>query len=156
MPLYTNTSAGTVAYTPGTINSSLILPNSTANNNSASLVEIPEFKLAINKYERYILKYTLFTTADATSDIKVQVDTPASPDIYRAHLITGGDEGTTALTSETTLSLTTDTANDVVEIKALVHNGPNSGNIKFWFAERDDSGAGVRVLGGSYLEYMKF
>ena len=156
MPFYSNSAQGTVNYSPGTINASLILPNDTAVNNSTTLVAIDEFKLAVGKYERFILKYTLFTTHNATADIKVEVNVPATPTIYRAQLISGGDEGTTTLTAEGDLALTTDTANDVVEVKALVQNGANAGDITFSFAERDAGGAGVTVLGGSYLEYIKF
>tara|TARA_R100000152_G_C6578055_1_gene42912 strand:+ start:39 stop:509 length:471 start_codon:yes stop_codon:yes gene_type:complete len=156
MPFYTNTAQGTLNYSAGIINSQLILPNDTAANNSATLSAIDEFKLRVGKYERFILKYTLFTTHDATSDIKVKVDVPASPTIYRAQLVSGGAEGTTTLTAEGDLALTTATANDVVEIKAVVQNGANAGDITFSFAERNDSGSGVTVLGGSYLEYIKF
>ena len=156
MPFYSNTTQGTVNYSPGTINASLILPNDTAaNNDSSTLTAVNDFKLAVGKYERFILKYTLFTTHDNTSDIRVKVDVPASPTIYRAQIITGGDEGTTTLTAEGNLDLTTDTANDIAEVKVLVQNGANAGDIAFSFAERAN-GAGLTILGGSYLEYIKF
>ena len=156
MPFYSNTTQGTVNYSPGTINASLILPNDTAaNNDSSTLTAVNDFKLAVGKYERFILKYTLFTTHDTTSDIRVKVDVPASPTIYRAQIITGGDEGTTTLTAEGNLDLTTDTANDIAEVKVLVQNGANAGDIAFSFAERAN-GAGLTLLGGSYLEYIKF
>jgi len=156
MPFYTNTAQGTLNYSAGIINSQLILPNDTAVNDSVTLSAIDEFKLRVGKYERFILKYTLFTTHNATADIKVKVDVPASPTIYRAQLVSGGAEGTTTLTAEGDLALTTATANDVVEVKAVVQNGANAGDITFSFAERDTGGAGVTVLGGSYLEYLKF
>ena len=155
MPFYSNTTQGTVNYSPGTINASLILPNDIGNNNASVLTAVDEFKLAVGKYERFILKYTLFTTHDATSDVRVKVDVPASPTHYRAQLVTGGDEGTTTLTAEGNLDLTTNTANDIVEAKVLVINGANAGDIAFSFAERAD-GAGITLLGGSYLEYIKF
>ena len=156
MPFLSNTAAGTVNYTSGQLSSQLILPNDTANNNSATLVEVPEFTLAVAKYERFVVKYNLFTTHNATADIKVKVDVPASPTIYRAQLVSGGDEGTTTLTAEGDLELTTDTANDIVEVKFLVQNGANAGDIVFSFAERDASGGGVILLGGSFAEYMRF
>ena len=156
MPFLSNTVAGTVNYTSGQLSSQLILPNDTANNNSATLVTVPEFTIPVAKYERYVVKYNIFTTHNATADIKVKVDVPASPTIYRAQLIIGGDEGTTTLTAEGDLELTTDTANDIVEVKFLVQNGANAGDIVFSFAERDASGGGVVVLGGSFAEYMRF
>ena len=156
MPFLSNTVAGTVNYTSGQLSSQLILPNDTANNNSATLVTVPEFTIPVAKYERYIIKYNIFTTHNATADIKVKVDVPASPTIYRAQLISGGDEGTTTLTAEGDLELTTDTANDIVEVKFLVQNGANAGDIVFSFAERDASGGGVILLGGSFAEYMRF
>jgi len=157
MPLYTNTTKGTVSYQPGTLNASLILPNDTANNDSTTLVEIPELKVAVAANERIVLKYTLFTTTNASGDLKVKIVSPASVALYKAGLVTGGDEGVTTITNQDhTLDLTTDTADDVVEVKALVHNGTTAGNLTFWFAERNASGAGVVVHGGSYLEYMKF
>ena len=74
MPFYSNTNQGTVNYSAGIINSSLILPNDTvANNDSSTLTAVDEFKLAVGKYERFILKYTLFTTHDNTSDIRVKL-----------------------------------------------------------------------------------
>ena len=155
MPFLSNTAAGTVNYTSGQLSSQLILPNDTAVNNSATLVEVPEFTLAVAKYERFIINYNLFTTHNATADIKVKVDVPASPTIYRAQLVSGGDEGTTTLTAEGNLDLTTDTANDIAEVKVLVQNGANAGDIAFSFAERAN-GAGLTILGGSYLEYIKF
>jgi len=154
MPFLTNTSRGTVKYTTGSFSDSIILPNSTGNNNSG-LAVIPEFTIPIAAYERVVLFYHLFTTADATGDLRVKIDAPASPDIYRAQLVSGGDEGTVTLASETHLDLTTDTANDIVVVKGLIHNGANAGDIKFSFSERAD-GAGVNVLGGSSLEYFKF
>ena len=156
MPFISNSTTGTVTYSPGVTNHSLILPNDTANNNSATLVEISEFEIPVAKYERYVVKYHLFTTHNATADLKVKVDVPASPTIYRAQLVSGGDEGTTTLPSEADLELTTDTANDIVEVKFLIHNGANAGEIKFSFAERDASGGGVIILGGSYAEYSRF
>ena len=156
MPFISNSTTGTVTYSPGVTNHSLILPNDTANNNSATLVEISEFEIAVAKYERYVVKYHLFTTHNATADLKVKVDVPASPTIYRAQLVSGGDEGTTTLNAEGDLELTTDTANDIVEVKFLIHNGANAGDIKFSFAERDAGGGGVTLLGGSYVEYYKF
>ena len=156
MPFISNSTTGTVTYSPGVTNHSLILPNDTANNNSATLVEVSEFEIPVAKYERYVVKYHLFTTHNATADLKVKVDVPASPTIYRAQLVSGGDEGTTTLTSEADLELTTDTANDIVEVKFLIHNGANAGEIKFSFAERDASGGGVIILGGSYAEYSRF
>ena len=156
MPFLSNTAAGTVNYTSGQLSSQLILPNDTAVNNSATLVEVPEFTLAVGKYERFVINYNLFTTHNATADIKVKVDAPGSPTLYRAQLGSGGDEGTTTLNAEGDLELTTDTANDIVEVKFLIHNGANAGDIKFSFAERDASGGGVTLLGGSYVEYYKF
>ena len=156
MPFINNTTAGVTTYTPGATSASAILANDTAVNNSATLVEVDDFKIAVGKYERYVVKYNLFTTHDATSDIKVKVDAPGSPTLYRAQLVSGGDEGTTTLTSEADLELTTDTANDIVEVKFLIHNGANAGAIKFSFAEGDASGGGVIILGGSYAEYSRF
>ena len=156
MPFISNSTTGTVTYSPGVTNHSLILPNDTANNDSATLVEISEFEIAVAKYERYVVKYHLFTTHNATADIKVKVDAPGSPTLYRAQLVSGGDEGTTTLNAEGDLELTTDTANDIVEVKFLLHNGANAGDIKFSFAERDAGGGGVTLLGGSYVEYYKF
>ena len=112
--------------------------------------------LNFNKIIRNIVKYNHYTTHNDTADNKVKVDVPASPTIYRAQLVSGGDEGTTTLTAEGDLELTTDTANDIVEVKFLIQNGANAGNIVFSFAERDASGGGVVVLGGSYAEYMRF
>ena len=156
MPFINNTTAGVTTYTPGATSASAILANDTANNNSTTLVEVDDFKIAVGKYERYVVKYNLFTTHNATADIKVKVDAPGSPTLYRAQLVSGGDEGTTTLNAEGDLELTTDTANDIVEVKFLIHNGANAGDIKFSFAERDSSGAGVTLLGGSYVEYYKF
>ena len=156
MPFLSNTAAGTVNYTSGQLSSQLILPNDTAVNNSATLVEVPEFTLVVAKYERFVVKYNLFTTHNATADIKVKVDAPGSPTVYRAQLVSGGAEGTTTLTAEGDLELTTDTANDVVEVKFLLQNGANAGDIVFSFAERDAGGGGVTLLGGSYAEYYKF
>jgi len=154
MPLYTNTERGTVTYTPGTINASLVLPNNTVANNAAgTLTAVPEFKLAVAAYDRFILKYTLFTTHDATSDIRVKVSTPTSPTLYRAQLVSSATSAT--ITSEANLDLETSSENDTAEVKVLVHNGANSGNIEFSFAERAD-GAGLTIMGGSYLEYIKF
>ena len=156
MPFISNSTTGTVTYSPGVTNHSLILPNDTANNNSATLVEVSEFEIPVAKYERYVVKYHLFTTHNATADLKVKVDVPASPTLYLAQLVSGGDEGTTTLTAEGDLELTTDTANDIVEVKFLIHNGANAGAIKFSFAERDASGGGVIIHGGSYAEYSRF
>ena len=84
MPFINNTTAGVTTYTPGATSASAILANDTANNNSTTLVEVDDFKIAVGKYERYVVKYNLFTTHNATADIKVKVDAPGSPTLYRA------------------------------------------------------------------------
>ena len=56
MPFINNTAAGVTTYTPGATSSSAILANDTAVNNSATLVEVDDFKIAVGKYERYVVK----------------------------------------------------------------------------------------------------
>ena len=60
MPFNSNSAAGTVVYTDGAYNSGLVLPANQTVTNSATLVEVPELTFAIGKYERVLVRYSIF------------------------------------------------------------------------------------------------
>ena len=158
MPFHTNTAAGTVVYTPGFLNSGLILPNDQVNT-TETLASITELKLAVGKYERLVFRYNLFCLWDATADIEYIVDIPASPTKF--FTVTAGSDGSTTavgqapITSEAAQSLTTSAANGLLVVHGFLDNGANAGHLDFTFCMRA-GGTSTTIQRGSYLEYQKF
>ena len=160
MPLYTNTEKGTVAYSPGTINASLLLANDQVNA-TQTLASIPDFKLAVAANERISFRYNLFALWDSDADIKYQIDIPAAPTKF--FTITQGSDGSgTAvgqgpITAEAEQNLTTASANGLLIIHGFLDNGANAGHIDFQFSMRAGGGTSkTTIQRGSYLEYIKF
>ena len=162
MPFNSNAAAGTVVYTDGAYNTGLVLPANQTVTNSAALVEVPELTFAIGKYERVLVRYSIFYTTTADGDLKYRLEIPASPTAYRClssanppaavalvtALITAEADATAVASSGTDGHLT---------LNALVNNGANSGEVQFQFAQNSATSAeSVVILAGSSVEYMRF
>ena len=158
MPFLSNTETGGVVYTPGALNSGLIVANDQVNT-TETLASVGDLKLAVGKYERIVFRYNLFALWDTTADIEYQVDIPASPTKF--FTVTAGSDGSTTavgqapITSEAAQSLTTGSANGLLIVHGFLDNGANAGHLDFQFCMRA-GGTSTTVLRGSYLEYQRF
>ena len=162
MPFNSNAAAGTVVYTDGAYNTGLVLPANQTVTNSATLVEVPELTFAIGKYERVLVRYSIFYTTTADGDLKYRLEIPASPTAYRC-LSAANPPAATALvtaliTAEADATAVASSGTDGhLSLNALVNNGANSGEVQFQFAQNAATAAeSVVILAGSSVEYMRF
>ena len=162
MPFNTNAANNSVVYTDGTFSTSKVLTADQTVNNSATLVTVPEFKIPVGKYERFICRWNLFYTTNVAADLKYFVDIPASPTLFRLAL-TGvnpkAEELSEApLTAEGSgVAIATDTGTDgFLQLNGIVNNGANAGDIIFQFAQNGAHASDTKILAGSYFEYQLF
>ena len=158
MPVLANNATGGVIYTPGALNSGLIVANDQVNT-TETLASVADIKIAVGKYERIVFRYNLFALWDATADIEYQVDIPASPTKF--FTVTAGSDGSTTavgqapIVAEAAQSLTTGSANGLLIVHGFLDNGANAGHLDFQFCMRA-GGTSTTIQRGSYLEYQKF
>ena len=162
MPFNSNSAAGTVVYTDGAYNTGLVLPADQTVTNSATLVEVPELTFAVGKYERVLVRYSIFYTTTADGDLKYRLEIPASPTAYRC-LSSANPPAATALvtaliTAEADATAVAASGTDGhLTLNALVNNGANRGEVQFQFAQNSATAAeSVVILAGSSVEYMRF
>tara|TARA_R100000781_G_scaffold1349_1_gene2200 strand:+ start:341 stop:862 length:522 start_codon:yes stop_codon:yes gene_type:complete len=120
---------------------------------------ITPLDIAIGKYERMILKYSIAWTQNTTGRAKFKLDTPTVTSIHS----TG-----TGLEPDGTALLDCDVAADpVIEQNiagtqgflnwhVVIENGATAGTVSLQFAQYADNAAPVIVLEGTSVEIKKF
>tara|TARA_Y100001973_G_scaffold66678_1_gene97474 strand:+ start:42 stop:530 length:489 start_codon:yes stop_codon:yes gene_type:complete len=162
MPQFlTNPTTNSVVYSPGTWTTK-ILGTTQQVTNSETLVSVPEFKIALGKYERMLIKYRIHWKQNTTGRIKFKLDTPTvvtggihtawtgiDPTGAEIHQINQGVDPT----------LDQNIAGEVgyLEIEEVIENDATAGDINLQFAQYDATSATTAdILRGSYVEYRRF
>ena len=160
MPQFlTNPTTNSVVYSPGTWTTK-ILGTTQQVTNSATLVSVPEFKVALGKYERMLLKYRIHWLQNTTGRIKFKLDTPTVTAIHTS--FTGLEPDNTSilsrsLSADPTISMDIAGAGGYMEVESVIENDATAGDINFQFAQfAATSDTTADILRGSYVEYRRF
>jgi len=162
MPLYTNTSTGTVAYTSGT-RLTKILPNDVVKTSNTTLSEQTELTIDLGPNERISFRYNIYWNTKPTGDFKYLVNIPASINFYR--LVRTGvypdaaEVSEAAITAEgaaVSLAFGTDPSNGYLGLEGVLENGSTADSMKFTWAQYESAGDATTLLRGSSVEYIRF
>lgn len=162
MSVTLNSTNGSVVNYPDVMQVSNILTANQTVTNSATLVTVPELTVAVGKYERIAFNYQVFYTTTATGDLKYRLDVPASPTSLRILLEEQAPAAaatvTTILTSEADDTILAASGTEgYINIKGVLVNGANAGEVIFQFAQNTQTGSeSAVILTGSYVEYRRF
>jgi hypothetical protein len=184
MPLYTNTSKGTVAYTSGTFfDQGKILANNSSPFASATLATVSDLSIPVAGYERVIGKYKIWYDGDDTTELKIRVANLAQSDgstavattiltdvTARVAVVTGSNtpsaanqEGVGTYSTDGTGEIITidvgaSTAGVLLEVEFnAIITSATKGNIVFQAANIDgQSGAATHLMAGSHVVYKKW
>tara|TARA_R100000742_G_C4187730_1_gene20803 strand:+ start:40 stop:531 length:492 start_codon:yes stop_codon:yes gene_type:complete len=157
-----NSTTNSVVYSSGTWTTK-VLPATQEVASSTTLVSVPEFKIALGKYERMLLKYRIhWSQGGGKAQFKVLTPTPVTDGLHTA--FTGvNPNNTTAILARTTAtspSLDIDITGSAgyLEVEMNIENNATAGDIDFMFAQSagDSHADKTSVLRGSYVEYMRF
>ena len=166
MPLYTNTTKGTVSYGTGEFDTSDILDNDIEVLNSATYVD--GFKIPVGPNERVHFRTFLYFDYHADGDLKYKITTPGTTSssvmlIRESEIPIDG-----AITEAVTQSVATSGSGEKVKTGAtgamyswiqyaVLQNGATAVDIKVEFAQNSASATqSTKLKAGSYIEYIKF
>ena len=127
-------------------------------NASTTLVEIPEFTIQFNPYDRVIFTAHLNVSSAAAADFKLRVDCPGTAGSYLLRHEAFFDTAATAYaTSEADISYTWTTATGgVILLYGNIQNGATDGELQIQFAQNSSNASDTKVLAGSRLVYRKY
>ena len=154
----TNTTTNSVVYSPGTWTTK-ILGTTQEVASSTTEVSVPEFKVALGKYERMLLKYRIHFQQNTTGRAKFKLDTPTVTGIETAW--TGVDANNGEI-SQTNGAADPAYSHDIaggagyLEVEVVIENDATAGDINFQFAQYVSNAGPAQVLRGSYVEYRRF
>ena len=154
-----NSTTNSVVYSSGTWTTK-VLPATQQVTNSDTLVSVPEFKVALGKYERMLLKYRIHWLQNTTGRIKFKIDTPTVTAIHTAFSGVEPDGSvlsTYATGADPTLNVNIAGTGGYVETEIVIENDATAGDINFQFAQYAATSATTAdILRGSYVEYRRF
>jgi len=168
MPLYTNTTKGTVSYGTGQFDTSDILDNDIEVLNSDTYVD--GFKIPLGPNERVHFRALLYFDFHANGDLKYKVTTPSTTSssvifIRESEIPIDGTiaEAVTHTVATTgtgekvkTFDGTNGTMYSWIQY-AVLQNGGTAGDVKIEFAQNSASDTqATKLKAGSYIEYIKF
>tara|TARA_R100000700_G_scaffold10357_2_gene15027 strand:+ start:574 stop:1014 length:441 start_codon:yes stop_codon:yes gene_type:complete len=146
MPLYTNTTAGTVTYSSSAVNYQSILANDTDSvNNSNTVAAQSDFTIALGKNERIIGELGIWYFAHQNKDFRYQLVGPTGS-IIRWDVDGRKVDGSANITGFLRYTLT-------------IINSSTAGNFEYkWSANTVEDAVGNKCFlkAGSYLKYKKF
>ena len=162
MPLYTNTTKGTVAYTSGT-RLTKILPNDVTIQSDATLSEQAELTIDLGPNERISFRYNIFWQTTPDGDFKYLVNIPASINFYR-NTRTGVDPSGAEVSeapilaegSEVGLARSENPSNGYLGLEGVLENGSTADSLKFTWAQNSSHASDTTLLRGSSVEYIRF
>lgn len=129
-------------------------------NNSATLVDLPNFSCQLNPNDRVAFRAVLhvLSTTDGTPGLTLRADCPASPTLYRVRSESFFDAAaTTYQTSLADIDITWTTATaGVVVLEGLIQNGSNDGELQLQFAQETGTAVDTSIYAGSSFTYRKF
>jgi hypothetical protein len=160
MPLYTNTTAGTVAYTSGT-RLTKIVPNDVTIQSDNTLSEQAELTIKLGPNERIAYRYNIFWTTTADGDFKYLVDIPASINFYRNARTgvdpTGAEISVAPITTEgSEVGIAVSGENGYLGLEGVLENGSTADSVKFTWAQNSSHASDTTLLRGSSVEYIRF
>tara|TARA_R100001082_G_scaffold22315_2_gene10773 strand:+ start:376 stop:870 length:495 start_codon:yes stop_codon:yes gene_type:complete len=164
MPFYTNAANNSTVYSSGEDNyKSILAADSSAVNNSTTVVAIPEFKIALGKYERIVGEIKGFFDTDASADLKVQFTGPASS-VFKV-AVTGVDPAD-AETSGVVVATNGDPAaiavasagsdDGFLQVNFVVETAGTAGDVDFKFAQNAAHASNTIFYEGTSLKYSRF
>jgi len=154
--------ASGIVYQPDVMQLSRVVDADQSVTSSTTLVTVPKLTVPIGINERIILRYTIHFSAGATGDLKVFVNAPDSPTLFRQAAISidpsGALAGGSILTAENNAAsvVSASAGNGLLLLNVLVANGANAGEVTFEFAQNSSDATATIIRAGSFLEYRYF
>ena len=160
MPLYTNTTAGTVSYAPGTRSTKLLTADSSRTSNN-TLAEESGLTIKLGKNQRIAFRYNIFYTTTANADFQFLVNIPADFNYYRLARIgvkhDGAEISEAPVTTEgSAFSIEVSGTEGYLGLEGVLENGATNDNLKFTWAQKTSHGDTTSVTRGSSIEYIMF
>tara|TARA_R100000234_G_scaffold103405_1_gene72868 strand:+ start:280 stop:759 length:480 start_codon:yes stop_codon:yes gene_type:complete len=159
MPQFlTNSTTNSVVYSPGTWTTK-ILGKTQEVASSTTEVSIPEFKIALGKYERMLIKYRIHWDQNTTGRAKFKLDTPTVTDAKSSWTGVEADNtliATISAGADPTYTHDVAGTSGYLELEVVIENDATAGDINFQFAQVASNAAATKVLRGSYVEYRRF
>jgi hypothetical protein len=159
MPQFlSNSTTNSVVYSPGTWTTK-ILGTTQDVASSTSVVSVPEFKIALGKYERMLLKYRIHWGQNTTGRIKFKLSTPS---VTAIHTVWSGVDPASAeihqldAAANPTGNMNVAGTIGYLELESCIENDATAGDINFQFAQYVSNAAPAQILRGSYVEYRRF
>tara|TARA_Y100000593_G_scaffold60095_1_gene111447 strand:+ start:42 stop:524 length:483 start_codon:yes stop_codon:yes gene_type:complete len=160
MPQFlTNPTTNSVVYSPSTWTTK-ILGTTQEVASSTTVVSVPEFKIALGKYERMLLKYRIHWGQNTTGKIKFKL---ATPSVTAIHTVWSGVDAASAeihqLDAAANPTSNVNTAAGTIgylELESCIENDATAGDIDFQFAQNVSNASPAQILRGSYVEYRRF
>ena len=169
MPLYTNTTKGTVAYTSNDVGYQAILQSDSAvhPNNNNTIAEQTEFRFPVAKHDRFIGELGIWYFAHSDKDFKYKISIPTGGKLRWARFGLPVDDTTsndirqdTTTTGELAITTSNNSAyTGFLKFNFTIINSTTAGNFTFeWAANTaaDDTAEEVYLKEGSYLKYNRF
>ena len=113
--------------------------------------------LALAANTKYRFRFVVHVVSSSTPNFKYRLTGPASPtvltfDDFLNTTAAGSSETLRSAYHAADVSVGTNTQAFIV-LEGVVHNGANTGNLSFEWAQNTSNGASTTVLAGSSLEY---
>jgi len=153
-----NSTTNSVVYSPGTWTTK-VLGTTQEVASSTTEVSVPEFKIALGKYERMLLKYRIHFQQNTTGRAKFKLDTPTVTGIETAFTGVAADNSeisTTNGSADPTYVHNIAGGAGYLEIEVVIENDATAGDINFQFAQNVSNATATKILRGSYVEYRRF
>ena len=159
MPQFlTNPTTNSVVYSPGTLTTKILRTTQDVADTTTE-VSVPEFKIALGKYERMLLKYRIHFQQNTTGRAKFKLDTPTVTAIETAWTGVAADNSeisTLAAAADPTYVHNIAGTSGYLEVEVVIENDATVGDINFQFAQNVSNATATKILRGSYVEYRRF
>ena len=159
MPQFlTNPTTNSVVYSAGTWTTK-ILGKTQEVASSTTVVSVPEFKIALGKYERMLIKYRIHWDQNTTGRAKFKLDTPTVTDAKSSWTGVEADNtliATISAGADPTYDHNVDGTSGYLELEVVIENDATAGDINFQFAQAVSNANATKLLRGSYVEYRRF
>lgn len=130
----------------------------TARTSTTTTSADPALQFAMAASTKYIIRFSIFVTTNATADLKIGLSGPASPTAVYGSCRTSIAAGQSFLFTAfpTNQAIVSTNAEWLLDGYLVVQNGANAGTFSFDWAQNTSDAGATTVKAGSYIEYRTY